>query len=156
MKFARVDAELSDQAFDSAESSSVLDADQKDRKTRIEELFRKIIDDTKITVRAEALKADDIPAMILLPEQARRFAEMAAGMGQDFRLPGDHTLVVNTKNQLIQKLAGPDLIAGDGPTKKEKMARQVYRLARLSQGHITPEELETYTKDTYDLLGDLL
>lgn len=155
-KFTRVDAELSDHAFDSESSGKVLGADEKDAKSRTEQLFKNVIGDDKVSVRAEALKTEDIPAMILLPEQSRRMAEMMANMGQDFKLPQEHSLVVNLKNPLIVKLSAPDIVTGDnsGMTKKEKLAKQVYRLARLSQGHFTPEELESYTKETYELLSD--
>lgn len=155
VKFIRVDSELSNHAFDSESESKVVSADDKDKKTRIQELFKKVISDSKVSVRAEALKTEDIPAMILLPEQSRRMAEMMANMGQDFKLPQEHSLVVNMKNPLIDKLSSPDLVTGDtGLTKKEKLAKQVYRLARLSQGHFTPEELEAYTKETYELLTE--
>ncbi len=153
LQFIRVDAEISEHAID--ESSKLVDDQQKNVKDRVEDLFRKALNNTKIIVRAEALKTDEIPAMIILPEIYRRTSELAVLYGQkeDFKIPENHTLLLNLKNPLIQKLSIPDIITTDGPNpKKLEMAKQIYKLARLSQALVTPEEMQTYAKELFQFI----
>lgn len=158
VRFVRVDAELSEHAVEA--DSGLIDADAKSLKERVEEVFRKALPDTKITLRVENLKSDDIPAMILLPEQMRRVSEMAVLWGQEGgKFPDHHTLLVNLKSDLVKRLGAPSLIAASGAeadTKKVETALQIYRLARLSQGALSPEEMQSTAKDLFAFLGKSL
>jgi molecular chaperone HtpG len=155
VRFVRVDAELSEHAVES--SSEIVDGDAKSVRERVEELFRKALPDTKITLRVENLKSDEIPAMILLPETMRRMSEMAVLWGQEGgKFPEHHTLLVNLKNPLIQKMATPSLIGGDGDAKKIELASQIYRTARLSQGALSPEEMQAAALDLFRFFEKVL
>ncbi len=153
--FTRVDSELSEHSIDS--TSQILDANQKTIKDKVEEIFRKALNNTKIIVRAETLKTDEIPAMILLPETYRRASELAVLYGEKdkFVISENHTLLLNLKNPLIQKLGRPDLITSTSeeiPTKKLEYAKQIYKLARISQALVSPEEMQQYAKDIFSFL----
>lgn len=165
VKFVRVDAELHEHAVDSQESQ-VVDDQNRDIKTRLEELFRKALDNKKVVIRPEALKSEEVPAMILLPEQQRRMAEMSALWGEkENPLAAEHTLLLNTKNPLIQKLGRPGILSASGEeasvsgsegSKKERVARQVYHLARLAQGAAGPSDMEKYAQEIFSLLQEIV
>ncbi|MFN3605003.1 MAG: molecular chaperone HtpG [Leptonema sp. (in: bacteria)] len=152
LQFVRVDSEISEHSIDS--TSQIVDSNQKTTKDKVEEIFRKALNNTKIIVRAESLKSEEIPAMILLPETHRRVSELAILYGEKdkFTMPENHTLLLNLKNPLIQKMATPDIITS--PTeeinpKKLELARIIYKLARLSQALVSAEEMQQYAKEIF-------
>ena len=154
-KFTRIDSELAETLIHREGESKLVDADDKDLSSRLQELFKSAIGNDKVQIRVEALKTADIPAMVLLPEQARRFSEMSAYMGQTApTFPDEHTLLLNTRNQVIQNLGRPALVTpeGGGSGKTEIIARQIYSLARLVQGGLGPEEVEKFVSDSFGLL----
>jgi len=153
--FVRVDAEISDHAIE--KDSNIVDTDTKTIKDRVEDIFRKALNNTKIIVRAENLKTEEIPAMILLPETHRRVSELAILYGEKdkFTIPEHHTLLLNLKNSLIQKLGKPDIIILQNqeiPPEKLELAKQIYKLARISQALVTPEEMQQYAKDIFQYI----
>ena len=150
--FVRVDAEISDHAIE--KESKIIDSDSKTLKDRVEDIFRKALNNTKIIVRAEQLKTDEIPAMILLPETYRRVSELAVLYGEKdkFTIPEHHTLLLNLKNPLIQKLGKPDIILTEGQEikpEKLELAKQIYHLTRISQALVSPEEMQNYAKEIF-------
>jgi molecular chaperone HtpG len=153
--FVRVDAEISDHAIE--KDSNIVDTDTKTIKDRVEDIFRKALNNTKIIVRAENLKTEEIPAMILLPETHRRVSELAILYGEKdkFTIPEHHTLLLNLKNSLIQKLGKPDIIILQNQEihpEKLELAKQIYKLARISQALVTPEEMQQYAKDIFQYI----
>ncbi len=157
-KFARIDAELADTILDKDGESKLVDADNKDLTSHLTDLFKKALSNDKVTIRVESLKTEEVPAMILLPEQMRRFSEMTAHMSQKPAMfPEEHTLLLNSKNDIIQRLARPGLVAAEGASSKnEIVARQVYALARLAQGNLGPNETERFVSETYELLDKVM
>ena len=154
--FVRVDAEISDHAIE--KESKIVDSDSKTLKDRVEDIFRKALNNTKIIVRAEHLKTDEIPAMILLPETYRRVSELAVLYGEKdkFTIPEHHTLLLNLKNPLIQKLGKLDIILTDGQEikpEKLELAKQIYHLARISQALVSPEEMQNYAKEIFQFIA---
>lgn len=155
LHFIRVDSEISEHSIDT--TSQILDTNQKTIKDKVEEIFRKALNNTKIIVRAETLKTEEIPAMILLPETYRRVSELAVLYGEKdrFVISENHTLLLNLKNSLIQKLGKPDLITSTSeeiPAKKLELATQIYKLARISQALVSPEEMQQYAKEIFSFL----
>jgi hypothetical protein len=59
---------------------------------------------------------------------------------------------------LIQKLGGPGILGSDGSadSKKSKVARQVYHLARLAQGAASPADMEKYAQEIFSLLQEMV
>lgn len=152
-QFTRVDSEIADQIIEK-DAPKLVDQDAKNAEDRLRELFSKAIANPKVTVRVETFKSADLPAVILMPEHVRRMSEMAASYQmKESRLPEEHTIVLNLKNSLVQSLARPVLIAGDGPSKQDRIAKAVYGLARIAQGSVLPQELEKFTHETYELLA---
>ncbi len=152
--FVRVDSEISEHAIE--KENVILDNSQKSIKDRVEDIFRKALNNTKIIVRAENLKTEEIPAMILLPETYRRVSELAVLYGEKdkFTIPDNHTLLLNLKNNLIQNLGKPDIITMDSEInpKKLEIAKQIYYLARLSQAMVSPEEMQEFAKEIFKFI----
>ncbi len=157
-RFSRVDAELAGAVLDKATESKLVDANDQNADDRIREVFTKALGNDKITVRVEALKSADIPAMILLPEHLRRFSEMSAFMSREMPpFPETHTLLVNSRNALIRGLAKPTLTLADtGSTRTGRVARQVYSLARLAHGGMNAKELEAFLSESQALLESIV
>ena len=158
-RFSRIDAELADSVLDKAGDSRLVDAEDKSLGDRLTEVFKQALGNDSVTIRVEALKTEDIPAMILLPEQMRRFSEMSAFMSRELPpFPEIHTLLVNSKNAVIQGLAKPTLVGGEetGLSKNERIARQVYNLARLAHGGMNAKELEAFLSESHTLLETFL
>jgi len=157
VKFVRVDSEIHEHALES--DSGIVDEANKDIKSRLQDLFKEALENDKVTIRPEALKTDEIPAMILLPEHLRRMAEMSALWGEkENPFASEHTLLLNTRNPLIQKLGSPGILGSDGSadSKKKRVARQVYHLSRLAQGAASPADMEKYAQEIFSLLQDMV
>ncbi|MEB3306768.1 MAG: molecular chaperone HtpG [Cyanobacteriota bacterium] len=164
LKFQRVDSELDDSLQE--KESELSDAAGKDASERIRELFKAALDDDKVTIQVQALKADDAPAaLILLPEQMRRINDMGALMEQ--RLPGlpdHHVLLVNRRHRLVDgllKLAAGSVITSAGahsPSQQlaDELSRHLYELARLAVGGLEPNQLAGFQQRSADLMGRLM
>ena len=72
-------------------------------------------------------------------------------MGGD--LPIEETLLVNTASPLTGKLAS--LLDAGEEERAEVLARQIYRLSSLSQRQLTADEMVSFLRDSYELLGQL-
>ncbi|MEI1279444.1 molecular chaperone HtpG [Leptospira venezuelensis] len=153
-KFQRVDSELADQVLDKDASPDLADSDNKTTEDRLKEIFTKAISKEGVEIKTEALKSEDIPAVILLPEHIRRLAEMGQMYGQkagDFLK--NHTLLLNRQSKLVKNILG--LSKSIHPEKAEKLARSVYDLALLGAKLIGEDELSDLIRRQRDLLEDL-
>ena len=147
VKFVRVDSEISDPA-----ESGSLDDNQKDN---LVNLFKEIIgENTNIKIEVKELGDDKVPALLTLSEQSRRIADMM----RQYRafdssipdVPGanyEESLIINSKNSLIQKLAGN----GD-----KNIAKQIYMLSVIAKRELTAEELESFVDDSVALYEGML
>ena len=150
IKFARVDADdittendSDDNNLDDANISALTD------------LFKEAAgnpENLKIEVRA--LADEKIPAMLTLSEEKRRMADMIKQYQaidfNMFNLPqtdNEETLVVNTKNALIQKLA-------QNPSKQA--AEYIYMLSLLCSRELTANELEKFIERGVDLCDKIV
>lgn len=165
LKFQRVDSEL-DESLQEKESE-LADADGKEASEKVRELFKKALDNDKITIQVQALKGDHAPAaLILLPEQMRRLNDMGALMEQ--RLPGlpdHHVLLVNRRHRLVEgllKLSAGSVITGAGagtsPSQQlaDDLSRHLYDLARLAVGGLEPNQLAGFQQRSADVMGRLM
>ena len=156
--FVRVDSEISDHILDKKANLSLAGADGKDAEQNLKELFQKSIPNDKITYRVESLLDETIPAMVLLPEQMRRLQEMSLlNKGATaFEFPIEHTLVINSKNPLIQSLAKPGISLENGKSDKRIIAAvQIYYLARIAQGGAQRSDIEALLQSSFRVLGYL-
>ncbi len=139
LKFVRIDADL-DGALKkdgAAEDSVIID------------LFKNILSDDKITVKTEALKNGNVPAVIVVDEYMRRYSEMGRYYGMS---EGElsKTLIVNTASLVIEKLKSLD------EEKQKFVVRYVYSLALASFKKLSPEELGSFQNDCIALLTEYI
>ena len=145
VKFVRVDADVAAALKGDGEITENKD---------VVELFKKASGNEKLEVKFEALKALEIPAILNISEESRRFEDMMRmyGGGVAMGLNNTETLVVNNNSPIISKLAG--LIESDKDS-AEQMASYIYKLSVLSQRKLTAEEMQDFLADSFKILGKI-
>ena len=144
VKFVRVDADVA--------SALKGDGDITEN-TAVAELFKSASKNDKLEVKFEALKSADVPAILNISEESRRFEDMmrmygGAAMG----LNSSETLIVNNNSPLISKLSG--LLESDRAS-AEQMASYIYKLSVLSQRKFSAEEMQAFLADSFEILGKI-
>ncbi len=165
VKFLRVDSDLDETLIDKSNEAEIVDPKTNQTRTeQIKGLFEKALNKPKLTIRTEALKSEGAPpAMVLLPESARRMQEMMAMMQQqNVQFPEDHTLMVNTAHPMIQNLVNISqgaVISGDGESPSAALTQQiceyVYDLALMAQKGFDAEGMKTFTERSNQVLTKL-
>ena len=79
----------------------------------------------------------------------KMYASMGMSMGE---MPTEYTLVLNVSSPLITKLT---TIAESDTDKAKLIASEIYRLALISQRHMTAEEMKSFLSDSFKILGML-
>ena len=146
IKFKRIDSALSDTAEE---------ADGNDEKNKaVIDMFKDEIKDDKLKIEVRKLKNKEIPAVILLSEESRRMQEMYRSYGQQFAGMADmfhdeYTLVINTENELIQKL---DTLDEDT---RSLVIDHIYDLAKISHSPLDAEHMSKFIARSNELLSKL-
>lgn len=149
IQFARVDADHIDNLIkkDEPKISKLSEEEQKELKPILEET----IANKNFIIQMEAMDSTANPFMITQPEFMRRMKEMSAtggggmfGMGN---FPEMYTLVVNTNNELVS-----EILQTKTKKKQEKLIKQSFDLARLSQNLLHGEELTNFIKRSFELI----
>ncbi len=138
--FKRVDA-----AIDSLTESGETD---EEARANIEKLFREATGDETLEVQLASLKAGDLPAMITVDEQSRRFSEMSRAWGQEFSMPERRTLTVNAKHPLCAHLQDS---AADEDLRK-KICEQMVDLAEMARKPLESERMVAFLRRSNELL----
>lgn len=143
LKFCRIDAEVAD----------VLKADgDKAEIPAVSELFGKVVGE-QMKVEFDRFKDANTPAILNIDEESRRMNDMLKLYKMDGSMPTEETLILNTASPLIEKLT---VYLDNGNNElAERIARQIYMLASLSQRQLSADELISFLDDSYDLLGKL-
>jgi molecular chaperone HtpG len=168
VQFARVDADLDETLIDKDQESEIVDPNtNKTRSEQVKELFEKALNNPKISIRTEALKADNAetapPAMVLLPEALRRMQEMNALLTQQaVQFPEEHTLLVNTAHPLIQNLISMNqgsIIQPDGSSSTNDMTtlicQHIYDLALMAQKGFDADGMKSFVERSNQVLTRL-
>ena len=164
IKFKRVDSELDESLKEKNEKITDKEGDTKDE--ALKKLIEESLNNKNLTIQVQALKGDNSPpAIILLPEQMRRINDMGALMEQKIPgLPDHHVFLVNLNHSLVKsmlKLSEGSLILASGEnssTQKlaEKVAKHIYDLAKLGVGGLEPKEIESFQRQSSELVTELL
>ena len=110
--------------------------------------FTKALEDKNLEVKAEALKDEDTPAVILLSEEARRLQDMSAMYGMDFGY-GEKpkvSIVLNSRCRIVKAIPGLD------EENKKLVCRYIYDLATLSHRSLSAEEMADFMKHSVRVL----
>ncbi|MCH5211722.1 MAG: molecular chaperone HtpG [Oscillospiraceae bacterium] len=146
IKFKRIDSALSDIADEA-------DADDEKNKALVES-FKAELNDDSLKIEVQKLKNTAVPAVILLSEESRRMQDMYKSYGQQFAGMADmfhdeFTLVINSSNELIQKL---DTLSDDT---KALVINHVYDLAKISHSPLDAEQMSKFIARSNELLSRL-
>jgi len=141
LTFARVDAAPLSKLIQKDEP--ILAKHSEEEKNTLKADIEKVLPKEGYMVQIEDLDSDDTPFVINQPEFMRRMKEMSAtgGGGMFGAFPDMYHVVVNANAPLADAiLAAPDEAA------KEKLIKQAFDLARLSQGLLKGKELSEFVK----------
>lgn len=146
--FKRVDSETIDNLIKKQDNQlSKIDDKQK-------EILKKVIErniDTKtFTLSFENLSESDLPFTILRPEFMRRMKDMQnVGGGGMFMgdMPDHFNLITNTNNAIFSQI-----LEEKEDTKQDKLVKQIYDLALLSQNLLKGEALTHFVKRSVELI----
>jgi molecular chaperone HtpG len=152
LKFLRIDADLNE-TF----KEEVKEDDEEFKKTTesLTETFKKALKNDKLEIKVEKLKDESVSSMLTVSEESRRMQDMMKqyGMyGMDPSMFGGvgETLVLNANNKLVQYV----LNHGEGET-TEKICEQLYDLALLAHGSLTPERMTAFIARSNEIMMEI-
>ncbi len=119
-----------------------------DMRKDLEEKFRKVLGQSDLDVKLEKFKTGELPAMITVEEQSRRFTEMSRQWGGGFSMPEKRTLVLNMAHPLIEYLKDAD---ADGDM-TEMVMGQVMDLAEMARQPLDSERMIAFLSRSNKLL----
>jgi molecular chaperone HtpG len=149
VKFSRVDGDHIENLIkkDEVKVSKLSDEEQNSLKTLLETNIPK----ETYTIQLESMDSSANPFIITQPEFMRRMKEMQAsggggmmGMGN---FPDMYNLVVNTNSELVGEILNTKTAK-----KQERLIKQTFDLAKLSQNLLHGEELTDFIKRSYELI----
>ncbi len=141
-KFVRIDSEIGE----ALKSDS---AENEESNNEIIDIFKNALGIEKLTVKAEALKTTDTPAIITINEYERRMNDISRIYGNMFgeASKASETLIVNTDNEVVKKLSSID------EDKRTLLCKHIYDLAVISQRKLTAEELDGFVARSVQVMG---
>ena len=139
IKFLRIDTDLTN----TFKEETADDEAFKETADQLTELFKKALNNDKLSVKVEKLKDASVSSMITLSEETRRMQEMMKmynmyGMDPSM-FGGDETLVLNVDNDLVKYM----FEHADGEN-VEMFAQQLYDLACLANKPLAPEAMTAF------------
>jgi molecular chaperone HtpG len=146
----RVDSEIVDKLISKDENiSSVL---SKEEEEKVKSVFEAAINNKNMTLAIESLSPGDLPVTITMSEWMRRMKDMArtGGGGMNFMgsMPDSYNVAINGNHQIIQKI-----LKAETEEQKQKLAKQAYDLALLSQNMLTGADLTNFIKRSVELVS---
>lgn len=147
VKFVRVDADVA--------SALTVETEEKEF-SALSELFVKASGKHDLKTRVEHLKASNIPAILTVSEESRRLEEMmrmySGGESMPSGIGADETLVINASSPLVTRLSS---LLNEDHERATAIASYIYKLALLSQRHLSAEEMKTFLDDSFAILAQL-
>ena len=118
--------------------------------------FKKALGNDKLEVKVEKLKNESLSSMITVSEETRRMQDMMKmynmyGMDPSMFGGSGQVLVLNASNHLVQYVLEHE----DGEN-TPKICEQLYDLALLSHGSLTPERMTGFIARTNEMMGLML
>lgn len=148
VSFARVDADTLDKLIKKDEEIPSKLSDEE--KEKLKAIFEEVVDKEKFTVQMENMSESEAPIVITQPEFMRRMQEQqrmgGGGMNMFGSFPEMYNLAVNANHPTV------GAILRKQKDNKQKVAKQLTDLARLSQGMLKGEELTTFITRSVDLI----
>ena len=147
-KFMRIDADVTDTLTEETSADEL-----KELTESLTEIFKKALNNDKLTIQVQKLKNADIPSIITLSEEGRRMQDMMkmyAMSGMDPSMfGGDYTLTLNANHPLVQYVNNNK----DNENENVNMfCEQLYDLAMLSNQPLAPEAMAKFVKRSNDIM----
>ncbi len=149
LKFLRIDADLN-----STFKEEVKEDDEEFKKTSetLTETFKKALGNDKLEIKVEKLKDESISSMLTVSEETRRMQDMMKmynmyGMDPSMFGGAGETLVLNANNKLVQYVLNHG--AGENTN---KICEQLYDLALLAHGSLSPERMTGFVARTNEIM----
>ena len=144
IKFKRVDSYVSE--------SLKTDEASEETKNKLSEIFKKHLPQTKVEV--QALKSDNVCAMYVLSEEARRMEEMSkmyGNMGMMNFPKSEETLLINSSNSLIKLVC--EMADGE---ERDLVCSEIISMAKLSHNSLSGDDKKNFIEKTTEILIKLL
>ena len=142
-KFMRIDADVTESLKDETSAE-----DLKAETDALTEVFKKALNNDKLTVKVEKLKNENISSIITLSEEGRRMQDMMKlyamnGMGgMDMNmLAADQTLTLNANNELVKYI-----FEHKDSENVPMFCEQLYDLAVLSNHPLSVDEMTKFVE----------
>ena len=142
-KFMRIDADLTESLKDETSAE-----DLKAETDALTEVFKKALNNDKLTVKVEKLKNENISSIITLSEEGRRMQDMMNmyamnGMGgMDMNMfAADQTLTLNANNELVKYI-----FEHKDSENVPMFCEQLYDLAVLSNHPLSVDEITKFVE----------
>ena len=149
VRFARVDADHIDNLIKKDDTTISKLSDEE--KEKLKPMIEVAVPAETYTVQLEAMDSHASPFMITVPEFMRRMKEMQAtgggGMFGMSNMPDMYNLVVNTNHELVSEILNTKT-----EKKQQRLIKQAFDLAKLSQNLLHGEDLTNFIKRSYDLI----
>ena len=147
VKFLSIDSDLSETFKEETSEEDLSKAGEE-----LAEVFKKALNNDKLTVKAEKLVDKNISSMITVNEESKRMADMMkmyASSGMDMSMFGEtgETLVLNLNNELVKYVL--DNPQSDNVT---MICEQLYDLAKLSHEPLKPEQMTAFIARSNEIL----
>lgn len=145
--FARIDSDISDILKE--ENSE----DTSDFNKKIEDTFKGLNINNIKEVKVQGLKNIETPAIILVSEESRRMLEMSkmfGGMDMPNMFNEEKTLVLNSNNPIIKKIA---LNNNENKEKLQLISNYIVDIALLSNKELNAEEMDSFIDRSNKLLS---
>lgn len=139
VKFTRVDSGVTD-TF----KEDISEEEMKETTDKLSEIFKKALNNDKLTIKVEKLKNTTVSSMITLSEETRRMQDMMKAYSMNGMISPDmfgdtqQTLVLNANNDLVQFI-----LANPEDENTGMVCEQLYDLALLAH---TPLDAESMTR----------
>ena len=151
VKFQRIDADVTDSM-----KEEVSEEELKGETDALTALFRKALNNDKLEVKVEKLKNVNVSSMVTLSEENRRMQDMMKmynmyGMDPSMFGSVGETLVLNANNKLVQYV-----LAHEEGDLTEKICRQLYDMASLSHGSLTPERMTQFIARSNEIMMEMV
>ncbi len=148
LHFTRVDGDLNDSFKEETTEEETKKLEETTKS--MTDLFRKVLGNEQLEVKAEKLKSADVASMVTLSEQSRRMQDMMKMYGMDSSMFGNGdgmTLVLNIAHPLVQYVI-------DNPEGEhtDKICEQLYDLALLSHDSLSPERMSAFITRSNELM----
>ena len=154
LTFSRIDADLNEHLKG---EEHLAEEDKKAALEKLQEMFKKALGVEEIKLQLEAMKTDELSAMVVLSEESRRMQDMMRMYGMPGVDPNmfktETTLILNSKNALVTHLLDNDSI--DEAT-RQLICEHLYDLAMISHAPLSSEAMTKFINRSNALMLKLV